>query len=215
MVVQPAEKFLDGWRAGSGSGSAQLGYLAVARPADSVAPTADDHSARAAQLADLVQADLLAVSAPADAVVPPEDVHSARAAQLADSAQPDSAPSAPADSAAPMADDLAERDWSLQDVHSELAGCPGGSLAGSQLADCRVDPVWQQTVGSQVGSAGSPDVPCSVSPACPEAPASPSVALQAHCLDASCAFHGSPAVARDVLTEPPVALRKPAEAVAV
>lgn len=63
MVGRSAEEFVDPAR--TGSGSAPVDYSAVSAPADSVAPRADAHSVRAAQLADLAQADSLAVSTPA------------------------------------------------------------------------------------------------------------------------------------------------------
>src|SRR5260370_36404385 len=57
----------------------------------------------------------------------------------------------------------------------------------------------QQWAGSR---ADCLDGPCSVSPVCPEAPASPSGAQPQWPLDASFALRSSPTVGRDALPEP-------------
>jgi len=175
------------------SDSDQADWLAVSR-ADSAAPTEDDHSAQVADLDDSDQADSSAVSR-ADSAAPTVDAHPARAAELDDSDQADSlAVMVPAGSAAPMTDDWAEQDLPLQVAHSEEAGCPDGSPAGSQLACLRVGPVGSHLVGSQ---AGSPDVPYLASLPCPEAPASRAAASQPRSPDAESVLRSLPTVGRD------------------
>jgi hypothetical protein len=199
-------------RAAQLDGSARGDWLAVSAPADAAVLPGDAHSARAAQLDGSARGDWLAASVLADSVAPMVDARSARAARLDDSARRDWVVAlVPADSVAPMMDGSAEQDWPLPDVHSPPAGCSGGLLAGSQVADCRVALVWQRWVGS----ADSLDVPCWASLPCPEAPASPLVASRAHSLDASSELHGSLEADQDVLPEPVAALRKRPEAVVV
>ena len=169
------------------SGSARVDSSAVLARVDWAASTADAHSAWGARLDDSAPAGCLAVPARIDWAASTVDDHSARVAQQDGSFPADSVVSAPAGSAALMADDSAERDWPLPDARSEQAGCPGDSpvgsqearwrvgpvwqhSAGSQAPHCRVGLVWQHPVGSQVGSAGSRGAPCSVSPVFPEVP---------------------------------------------
>jgi len=186
--------------------SAPADSLAVSAPADLAALSVDAHSARAARLGDSAPADSLAESAPADSAALSAVDQYAPAAELGDSAPADSlAGTAPAGSAAPMTDDLAEQDLALKVVHSEQAGCPDGSPAGLQLADCWVGPVWRHLVDSQVGSPRSPDVPYLASLFCPAAPASPLGAFRPHLPDAGSALRSLPTVVRDLPPAPAAA----------